>query len=83
MNKDQFANCFGFQDYDHMLSTTTTVIKDGDTDWNITKLPLEKFLVWDNTEIGDDRVEVFLSREDAERYLHLLYRNNNGRHDIH
>lgn len=83
MDNNQFANCFGFQDYDDMLSLTTTVIEDGDSHWNITKLPLEKFLVWDNTEIGDDRVEVFLDREKAEEYLHLLYRNSNGNQGIH
>ena len=83
MDKNQFANCFGFYDYDDMLSITTTVIQDGDKDWNITKLPFEKFLVWDNTEIGDDRVEVFLNRDAAEEYLHLLYRKSHERRIFH
>ena len=83
MDKDRFASCFGFENYEEMLGLTTTVIKDGECHWNITNLPWERFLVWDNTELGDDRVEVFLDREDAEKYLDLLYNHKTGKNAIH
>ncbi|NLP44255.1 MAG: hypothetical protein GX351_06470 [Peptococcaceae bacterium] len=30
------------------------------------------YLTWDDTEIADDRVEVFYTKEDAEEYLEEL-----------
>ena len=83
MNKDRFATCFGFENYDDMMALTTTIIEEGHSQWNITNLPMERFLVWDNTELGDDRVEVFLDREDAEKYLHLLYNHKTSKSQVH
>jgi len=73
MNKDHFAKNFGFLDYQEMLDNTTTVYKDQDIAWCVSKIPHdERFIAWDDAEIADDRVEVFLSRQDAENYLNAL-----------
>lgn len=83
MDKDRFATCFGFENYEDMMELTTTIMEDGNIQWNITNLPMERFLVWDNTELGDDRVEVFLDREDAKKYLNLLYEHKNDKRSVH
>lgn len=72
MNKDHFAKNFGFVDYEEMLDHSTTVFKDKDVAWCISKLPHGKFLAWDDAEIADDRVEVFYTKEEAEKYLNIL-----------
>ncbi|NLI91159.1 MAG: hypothetical protein GX434_02825 [Peptococcaceae bacterium] len=72
MNKDHFAKTFGFVDYQEMLENTTTVFKEKDVSWCVSKLPHGKYLAWDNAEIADDRVEVFFTKEEAENYLHIL-----------
>lgn len=72
MNKDHFAKTFGFFDYQEMLDQTTTVARDNDVSWCVSKLPHGKFLAWDNAEIADDRVEVFFSKEEAINYIHIL-----------
>jgi hypothetical protein len=80
MTKDTFARTFGFEDYGHLLASTTTVFKDNDTDtcWNITKLSQDRFLTWDDAEIGDDRVEVFLTENEAQAYLKRLQDRHYG-----
>ncbi|UWG99322.1 hypothetical protein LPY66_19585 [Dehalobacter sp. DCM] len=75
MDRDHFARIFGYEDYDAMQENTTTVYKDGQICWNITSLPDNRFITWDNAEIADDRVEVFLTRESALNYLKQLREN--------
>lgn len=76
MNVNQFANCFGFKDYEQMLNNTSTVFQDTDISWNVTKLRAKNYIAWDSNEIGDDRVESFSSQEEAENYLSLLRQRN-------
>lgn len=72
MNKDYFAQTFGYENYDNMLENTTIVFKDDPICWNITKLPDDRFIAWDDAEIADDRVEIFSTREEAKNYLGML-----------
>lgn len=76
MNVNQFANCFGFEDYEQMLNSTDTVFEDEDVSWNVTKIRGGNYIAWDSAEIGDDRVEAFSSQEEAKEYLFLLRQRN-------
>ena len=72
MNRDHFAHTFGFEDYNRMLRNSSIVYEKNDAFWYVTKLPQGKFLAWDSSEIADDRVEVFFTRQEAESYLNKL-----------
>lgn len=80
MNKDHFAKSFGFTDYEEMVKNSITVFQENDVAWCVAKLPHGKYLAWDDAEIADDRVEVFFTKEDAEKYLAELRRKNEAYH---
>jgi len=69
MNKDHFARTFGFNDYEEMVEISSLVLNEDNSNLYVTKLPDGHFLAWDSSEIADDRVEVFLSIDEAKNYL--------------
>lgn len=72
MDKQHFAKSFGLHDYEELLDNSQLIFQDKGARWYISKLPHGKYLTWEDTEIADDRVEVFYSKEDAENYIEEL-----------
>ena len=73
-DKQHFAKSFGFYNFEELLDNSRPIFQDKDTCWYISKLPHGKYLTWDDNEIADDRVEVFYTKEDAEKYIEELRR---------
>lgn len=62
---DQFAQAFGFSDYEALMQNSEAVIREGDIDWFVTRLPDGRWAAWDDAELSLDRVMYFSTRGEA------------------
>lgn len=65
MTRDQFAQALGFSDYEVLMQDSEAVIKEGDVDWLVTRLPDGRWAAWDDAELSLDRVMYFSTRGEA------------------
>ena len=68
MAREEFAKGLGFASYEDLVEASEVVIREGDIDWYVTRLPSGRWAAWDDAELSLDRVEFFLTREAAVQY---------------
>lgn len=68
----EFAEAMGFDSYEELMQASESVVREGDIDWFITKLPNGRWAAWDDVELSLDRVEYFDTREEAAEFHQSL-----------
>lgn len=64
----EFAEALGFGTFEDLMEASEAVIREGDIDWYVTKLPDGRWAAWDDAELSLDRVEYFDTREEAAEF---------------
>jgi len=65
MNRDKFAQMLGFADYEKLIQSSEPIIREGEINWYVTKLPSGQWAAWDEWELAEDRVMRFSTRGEA------------------